>query len=506
MENRGYKITAGIVVAVAGLMMSSGGVDVPQGFKSSPPTQSSDTSRRGIADGDQMQAQGKDSLAKKVLQIGVSGSMKEARYNESKKGGGQQVDRNSGNPFPANTAYHSFVRSTCLEWEDPEVASKCKKGRELDPYITPHGLGEKNSDASGLEALIVKAYENAKDKNQGTSGEYKIWDVEARNGEEFVQDGVFKSDRVKSWKIKDQLQQQIADVGYKTAMQETIQVKDLGKGFNVAAPPEVLRTMASRYTKILRNRMVTNLGESRASQPGTEVLLNEDVWNPKEYARAVAETPADGMYNRRQNQFEFDDRENTETLSMEERVANAEKLKEASVRMANATIEGDKVVAGDPNKEAYDAAASRLNIALIDRVGADPNEMVKPSDVNFDKKDLAPLVGEYSQNGERNLVNAKNVDQLESYNEQLRESARGMAQAAAKFPGSTPYTEETIKDTLAYQIQPGTKNAVVINGRTKAMDEDLMGTQVPRLGTPENQTIERNLEVRPSQLTFSAAQ
>lgn len=506
MNSRGTKITAATILAITGLFF--GASSLTEETSKQKAASFLQAGERGIADGEQMQSQGKNALAKKVLQISASGTMKEARYKESKKGGGgQQVDRNSGNPFPSNTAYHSFVRTTCLEWEDPGERKNCKAGRDLAPYITPHGLTQ-GDDASGLEALVVKAYQAASQggKDDGQSPSYKIWDVQARNGESYIDEmtGAFRSDRVKDWRIKEPIRKQIEELGFKTAMEESKQVKDLGKGYNIAPPPEVLRTMASRYTKILRNRLVTNLGEYRTSQRGTEVQLSEDVWNNEEYSKQVQNRPADGMMNRLENQMPLDPE--TESVSLEERLANAEKLKEASVRMPNAQIVGDQVAAGSPNDEGYDAAANRLNIALIDRVGIDPNQLEKPGDVEFTNKDLAPTVGEYNENGQRNLVNAKNVEQLESYNEQLRASARGMAEAAAKFPGSTPYTEDMIQKTLSYQIAPGTKNAVVINGRTKAMDEDLMGTQVPRVGLPEGQTIERNLEVKPSQLTFSASQ
>lgn len=487
MANRGSKLAT---IAAAALMLGATGV----------------VAVRGITNGDEMQRQGKLALAKKVLQISQSGTMKEARYEESKSGKGQQVDRNSGNPFPSNTAYHSTTRTTCLEWLDADK-KECRPGREVDPYITPHGM-DGGEDASGLESLIVKAYQAAQGKNNESGGEYKIWEVQARNGESFIDPitKAFDSEKVNQWRINQELQDQIAEVGYKTALEETKQVKDLGKGFEVAAPPEVLRTMASRYTKILRNRLATNLGEYRASQAGTEVLLNEEIYDNEQYAKNAKQVPGNDLEIRLEHQMPLDYR--TNTVSLEERLAKAQKLKEADIRTPNAQIENGngEVRPGDPNTEGFDATANRLNIALIDRVGIDPNELIKAGDVSFSNKELAPIVGEYDENGNRKLVNVTNADQLDSYNEQLREAARGMADSAAKFPGSTPYTSEVIEKTLSFQIAPGTLNAVMINGRTKAMDEDLQDTGVPRTSTPDSQSIERNLEVQPSQLTFSAAQ
>ncbi len=487
MANRGSKIAA---ITAAALMVTAGAAVV---------------ATRGITNGEEMQRQGKLALAKKVLQISSSGTMKEARYDESKTGKGQQVDRNSGNPFPSNTAYHSTTRTTCMEWLDADK-KECRPGRELDPYVTPHGM-DGGEDASGLESLIVKAYKDSQGKNSDTGGEYKIWDIQTRDGESFIDPLTkgFDSEKINHWSINEDLQKQIAEVGYKTALEETKQVKDLGKGFEVAAAPEILRTMASRYTKILRNRLATNLGENRASQKGTEILLNEEVYDNAQYAKQAKQVPGgDPLDIRLDNQLQLDFR--TQTTSLEQRLENAQALKEADVRMPNAQAENGVVTPGNPNTEGFDAAANRLNIALIDRVGIDPNELIKPNDVNFTKKELAPIVGEYDENGNRKLVNVTNADQLESYNEQLREAARGMADSAAKFPGSTPYTNEAIEQTLSFQIAPGTLNAVMINGRTKAMDADLQDTGVPRTSTPDSQSIERNLEVQPSQLTFSAAQ
>lgn len=444
----------------------------------------------------------KNKLAEKLMKLSKQVSVKEARYPESSSGGGaQDFDRNTGNPFKANTTYHSYVWDYCMQWQGP---NNCQKW--LDPYVSIHGI-EGEADQSPLEGAMAKHWQKMKKPGEtGAGGSYGIWDVKSK-GQGSLLDEQGRLDRTKltQLSLKKEVSNDAEDIGYDTAD------KEISVTYNEDAPKnempnmESLRLMAGRWTRMFRNRLVSIIGELRAADKGIEFALGEDSPDCSAYLGWMKTDQEETKIEERlQPQAQLD--METRTLDLQNRYQKCMKVRNASVAMVNAKMEGDKVVSGGKEGEQIDKWRSRVNIATIDYGGIDPNSVPKPSDAQLTEEETKGKIGEWNDGGTKmQVTQVSNGDQIESFNGQLRVAAKGMKEMAAVSPAFI----DTSAQILENQISIGSKSLVEINGLTKEMRMELQGTQMPRVGGNSSDSPQPNpdttLEDTPSQLTFTSS-
>ncbi len=424
----------------------------------------------------------REDLSKLLLRLSQALDMKEATYEESKGGGGKSFDSNSGNSFLSNTTIHYYVQSTCQEWVGGQFCNSW-----LDPYIPEHGFGK---DHSPLEGTVAQEWKQRQTIDSGSN--YKIWQVERQGGGPNTDaDGKFDYSGITDWQLLPEVRQKIEQVGEQTAARQIALTSDDNapkNGAKYTMPNmESLRMMASRWTKMFRNRLVANLAEMRSGDKPTEFLLNEDRPDCESYQQAMQKMQEQ---TKTEERLEPQARLDMETLAMDlqTRYKSCVALRSASVNMVNATSSGGQVSEGDVEQERVDKWKTRLNIALIDRVGIDPNDLPKPSNGKISRRDISSELAEWSEGGEkikrkRRLTNAQ---QLQSYNNQLELAAVGMEEVAMRSP-NIANNGSFIKK---HKIKPGQYNAIKLNSLTPEMREELADTSMKQSsvmkGTPEN--------------------
>ncbi len=436
-------------------------------------------------------------LAEKLLKLGRSLDMKEASYPESAGTGGQSFNRNDGNSFTSNTTYHSNVWSRCLEWVGGQFCNSW-----LDPYVSPHGFG---GDKSPLEGVVAANWQARKTQGDSVGPQHVIWEVERPDGGSNLDaDGKFDLKGLADFRLLGDVRNDVEKVGFDTAVRQISLTYDdsTGKAPNTMPNIESLRLMASRWTKMYRNRMVASLGESRAMVPGVEAALGEDVPDCDSYAAAVQnDQEATGIQERIQAQPGL--QPETMAKTIDQRVAACRALKATSVFAINPQAEGNGVTKGNANEEQIDQWKMRLNIAAIDFAGADVSKMPRPGFGRIRGEDLSNEFKDYNVGGlTYKRVRRTNRQQIEGYNRALQEAAKGMQEVATR----ADFVRDNSKEFLKFRIQPGTMNAVRINDLTPEMRAELRGTGHPRSNRKDPQDPGLNLEQTPSQLTAKAAQ
>ena len=442
--------------------------------------------------GDEQSA--REELANKLLKLSRSLDMKEAAEPTSKGEGGKDYNSNDGNSFTSNTTYHSNVWSRCLEWIGGQFCN-----RWLDPFVSPHGFG---ADKSPLEAIVGQAWQNRKVDEDVGGTNYAIWEVNRIGGGSNLDvDGKFDRKGLIDWRLQDDVRKAVEKVGSDTAIRQISLTYDdnTGKGQNTMPNIESLRVMASRWTKMMRNRLVTNIGESRAMKPGIEFALGEEIPDCESYLTAV-ENDQDLVLIEERIQAQGSLAPATLANSLQQRYESCVKLRNASVYAVNASYQDGEVSQGDPNDEAIDEWKSRLNIAAIDFAGIDPNELPKPGAGVLKEEDLSTEMRDYAEGGlTYEMVRKTPREQLDSYNKNLEEAAAGM-EAVTSRSGVIVDNSDRIRE---FKIEAGKMNAIRINDITPEMRQELAVTPFPANREPASDPS-LNLEQTPSTLSINA--
>jgi hypothetical protein len=357
------------------------------------------------------------------------------------------------------------------------------------------------ADSSLLESLVAKEW--MKRKNIDSGNKYKIWNVERMaGGSNTDSDGKFDRTGVTKWALLPEVRTQIEQLGAKTAQRQMSITFDDDAAKNTMTNTESMRMMASRWTKMMRNRLVSNLGQMRAGAPPTEFMLDEEKYDCDKYRAAMAKEQED---TRLEERLRYQPKLSPETraLELEQRYQMCMKIRKASVRMVNAKIMGDKVSSGGTEDERIDEWRTRLNIAAIDAVGVDVQSLPKPSYANLTREDLTSLLPEHEVGGLklRRIQRMSNAQQLQSYNNNLELAAVGMKEVAMRTQNVVDRSDEIRKK----KIQPGTRNAIELNSITPVMRRELASTSFEASAVMKkgNESPERNLEDTPAELTIT---
>ncbi len=432
---------------------------------------------------------GDQKLADKLLKLSQSLDMKESRYPDS-KGGGKDFNANDGNSFTSNTTYHTKVWSVCENWLGP---TQC--ARWIDPYVSEHG---KDGDRSPLEGAVWEEYQGARGAKGGN--QYAIWQVASKGGNIVDIDGKLDREQLAKFKLLPKVTQKVQQVGRDTAQRQINLTKDPDDKQdenNTMPNMESLRMMASRWTKMFRNRLVSNIGELRAADRPIEFGLSEDAPDCDSYL---------GAMRREQDRFRLEERLDkqgrqqieTRQLTLERRYNLCQQMRQKDVYAVNPTAIGNEILETGPQNEQVDKWRSRVNIALVDYVGMDVNSVPKPNQ-QIEEDEYKQEMSEFGPGGmEGGTKRMTNAEQLDGYNQALEEAARGMQEVAAR----SPQIRDTSADILKYRIARGSRNMVDINSLTNEMRTTLGDTGLPRVNDNERGP-ETDLERKPAELTVT---
>ncbi len=435
----------------------------------------------------------KQELATKLNSLSQDLDMKEVSFKDSLGGGGggKPVNSQDGNSFLSTTTYHSYVWDYCMKWVGGQTCQQW-----LAPYVSIHGAG---SDKSPLEAAAYQVWQGAK---------YGIWDMATSDGGSvFTSDGTLDRKRMSVWKLKPEVVKKMEKVGYDTADRQIYKTYNKNEAKNPDVMPniEALRVMAARWTKMFRNRIIANLGEIRANQPGIEFALSEDNPDCKDYLDELKRNPAQPNIEDRINPQNKLSLQYTRAMvpKLQDRFKLCQQMLAMNAYAVNPRVYGHDIKAGDPKEEWIDSALYRANLAAIDRAGVDPRSMI-PIDarVKISDNDVKQRIAQYATGGRNmSVVSMFNADQLKLYNRSLASAAVGFKEVSARAPD---FIQDKSGKVLGHKIAVGSINLVKLNDVTPAMRTDLKDTGLALAQAPNN-TPGDKLETVPTQLFVRGA-
>jgi len=450
-----------------------------------------------VADGRSLEQKAQEALAQKLLKLGQSVGMKERSYPESAASGAKDYDADSGNSFGSDITEHSYVHSVCTNWVGPFLCDSW-----VPPYISLHGF---QKDASALETRAAQEWQRYKDVDQGN--QFAIWNIEREGGNRGTNkdaEGKLDLEGVTSWRIRNDVKKNIENVGTQAAVREMVITYDenSGKGDNTMPNMESLRLMASRLTKQMRNRFLTKLGQYRASQKPIEFSLSEEMPDCEAYVAAMKTNLREetGIEERLKIQGRLDPE--TAPQDLQERYKMCVQMRKASAYMVNPEVRGDKVQESSKESENIMGWANRMNLYLIDNVGANPNKVARPSRAKLLREDITSEVSEHNAGGLslKNRRRLTNAQVLQQYANQLESAAVGMEEVAMRSPNIVDNSNAIRK----YKIKPGQMNAVKLNSLTGEMRRELASTSFKKSAIMKREkNPENNMEDKPSELTVT---
>ncbi|MFM8269307.1 MAG: hypothetical protein ACKN9V_03885 [Pseudomonadota bacterium] len=417
-------------------------------------------------------------LADKINKIMDNPNLRVAQ-TQSATGKGQAVNKNDGNPFGSTTTYHSYTWDVCEEWLDAET---CKKW--LDPYVSQHGFGD---EKSVLEGKVSSLYAGMRDKK--SENDWAIWNVQAKAGQSVKDEqGRLNRKGLAKFALKDEVKEELTKVGEDAARELMVQAVDKDEPKETMPNMESLRAMAGSLTMAYRNNLVGILGGLWRNKPGVEIpggvnLTDCNVITSNQNSEETDEKLRDqGPLN-----------ETTRNVDLEKRVQLCQQLMAQSVRTVNPQVDGEQISSGDPNKEPIDEALARLGIAVVDDLTKNVSNLPKPADLNLTQEQLASAVS-ISENGTEKTVYEMPKDQIEAYNEMLKNAADSWKQMSNQTKGHIASNENLI---LSHQVK-GPISAVKINLAKKAQ-RNLAGENVSTLPTNDFEMTPQELIDRASQ-------
>jgi len=414
---------------------------------------------------DENEAKARERLAAKVLRVGQDLELKEGSFKESLNGGGKETNANDKNSFMSSTTYHSNVWDYCLKWAG---ARQCDEW--LPAYVSIHGSG---GDKSPLEGEVFAAWSQTRKKNgqaADSQTEYGIWNIKAE-GSPYKVDGTLDREKLSEWRIKEDVRARVAKVGTEAAARVVSKTYENGeaKDGSVMANMESMRMMAGRWTKMFRNRMLANIGEIRAMQPGIEVAQGEDIPDCSNYLNELRTNMDRTKMEDRidpQNLLAIE----TRVKRIEDRLKLCQQAKQMNAYAPNVKPQGNEVKALGPKGERIDGALSRANLMAIDYVGINVGDIPIDERIKLQENDAKAGVTVWEKGGRKSkLTMMSNAEQLKGYNRQLASAEVGFEEVAAR----TSFVKGKKGITSRYAIEKASMNAVKLNDMTPEMMQEV---------------------------------
>lgn len=414
--------------------------------------------------------------------------------NEGKK---RRFDRDGGGvlPFQSDLTYHdySFNRT------DPNDQGKKEEERSrLFAFVSHHGGISAAGGSSLLERTAYQLHKqfskedekNAgqQDKQEGTKFRsiFKITTKEVfknEGGEQSAADAK-KPDKIERIEMRDEAKAEIEKVGDQSF--ETIRRagRDTGNEDDPNTLPNgvLLRYAAGQATQAWWNSTLANLGQRRANSGirAGAVLpdspqLSEGIATCDEWGQATlqglqqAKLQGDGLKNAQQE--------------VQKKIQQCQQMAQQQWNVINPKFQanedgkGETLKTGDVNKEDAFQRDLRNQMEVLNSAG----KSVKGLQTNWqyeDKDEKSKVVIEFDDGQPKGPVDRTPREQIESYNAQLQEAAKGLDEVRERMPDLP-----VAGDPLQYQIAPESKSAMEINQTpvVSAFEE----VKIPEVAAPQ---------------------
>ncbi len=441
----------------------------------------------------------KEDLAQKLIRLSKDLDVIEGTYPESRDAAANNTNRNDKNPLGSNTTLHTEVTEECVKWAGYK---NCEEW--MPAYVSKHGA---DGDKSPLEGLVYDLWQGTKQTQQnapesGGQGQYAFWRINSDQASYLKYDGTLDKKAITDWKILPQARRKIEKLGEDTAkraMNRTFTRAEEKSNPDVMPNREALQDMAGKWTKVFRNRLISNIGDIRASKPGVEVIQAEDIPLCNDYKEAVRRNPDQyGVEEKTKPQNYLDPV--TRGVDIDERMRRCRKMKAITAYAANVEIQGDDAKIANKEEAYYDEAMSRANLEMIDEVGKSITEVKDlPSRIKVNPNEDKVTVGDYKVGG-RELRNKRvtNAQQLVSYNSSLDDAAVGYQEVASR----TNFIQDRSDEVTKWKIKRRSINAVKLNSLTPEMRNEIKDTDHPR-GQGKGKDPGDNLETTPGDLVVT---
>jgi hypothetical protein len=396
----------------------------------------------------------------------------------------------------SSITFHTNNDALCLKSKDSGKPDGANCQEWLDKDVSEHG---KHADSSPLERTIYSMWEGAKQKISDAA--YRIWDIALKPGQSLLDDnGRLNIASLSKYELNEDARKSAEALGDKSAdqaLRNSLGDEAPKAGEQVSPPPEALRAIAVNITRAMANSATAKWAGIQTAKKGVEVITSVDSNSQKYQSEVQKNSNSASGEERLQAQAPLD--QETQGLSLEERVAKAEALKKVQTDLANPTFEGDKVVGGDPNQERVDEWAYRATLKQLADPFSSVAETQRPKDIQLSDRQIASElpVADESQDGGSTQVKMQMQtpkDQIEAYNQQLELAAKNM-EVIASEESRFVNTAEKIRSN---KLKPG-ESILTINDLTPAQKKELNTGVTPLV---QNPSIKVELPRTASQLTI----
>ncbi len=415
-----------------------------------------------------------------------------------------RFDQDDGLPYQSDLTYHDLSFNT-IETEkagdDPKNPDK-KKVSRLFAFVSPHGgisaaggSSQLERTSYGLHKKFSKEEEEDKAKKDDEKTGTKYRSIFKITTQEIIEDekgniqpaggaggaagaGAAKQagnekkkepEKVERFEIREEALPEITKVGEESF--ETIRKagrdKDNQDDQTVMPNGLLLRYAAGEATQAMWNSTLANLIQRRVNRgvqaknfPDTP-QLSEGVPNCEAWSGAATSVLAKVKDEKDRKALQEEIKRMTEQCGQ---------LASQSYNAINPKFEPgkdgkDELKTGDLKKEDSFVRDARVQLETLKSAGKDPRNV--PSNWKYTDQDAkARITIEFDDNGAPKGEQEMTVkEQLESYNNQLREAATGYDEVKSRFPD----LKTDPSAPLQYQIQSETKSVMEINQSANAL-------------------------------------
>lgn len=408
------------------------------------------------------------------------------------------ANKDDKNPFESDLTYHDTVKDKYVKEKDPKPGNpdNFKLVREK-AFKSPHG---KLSAAGGSSALERKSeevdekFEKADEKDRKKPEEGISYDGMFKNEVREVKDKDIQKKPGGSGAPIDQAQAKpqgsddpeddVVAVSRKSIREEAVdEFKEVGTNsaqtiIQSARDPDkktdekqlangvLLRVAAAENLMALWRSTLSNLTQRREGKAvpplenGTGVEMDEDVPNCKEWsARAeqkIAEAPKDKQESLRKDLKQMTG-QCEEIASLPYNQINPRYIVEEGSDAYKLSFEGVK-------KEDGVERDSRAQLEVMAQAGKSATSV--ESNWKYDAKDDQVTLKRYQEDGSTEEITTTVAEEIESYNNQLREAKKGYDKAKNRLGNFTP------PDPTKYEIEAESKSMMEISQAPGTAMED----------------------------------
>jgi len=454
----------------------------------------SDSVEANGEDPEQAEEKAKKSLTDLVDRANKNVETSVATTPEETKGGAFNSDDKISSL--SSITYHTNNDALCLKSKDSGKPDGANCQEWLDKDVSEHG---KHADSSPLERTLYSMWEGAKQKISDTA--YRIWDIALKPGQSLLdENGRLNIASLSKYELNEDARKAAVELGDRSAdqaLRNSLGDQAPKAGEQVSPPPEALRAIAVNITRAMANSATAKWTGIQTAKKGVEVITNVDSNAQKYQSEVQKNSNSSSGEEKLQAQAPLD--QETQGVSLEERVAKAEALKKVQTDLANPTFEGDKVVGGDPNQERVDEWAYRATLKQLADPFSNVAETERPKDIQISDRQIASEipVADESQDGKSSQVRMQMMtpkDQIEAYNQQLELAAKNM-EVIASEESRFVNTAEKIRSN---KLKSG-ESILTINDLTPAQKKELNPGVTPLV---QNPSIKVEIPRSSSQLTI----